>query len=365
MSPVKRGAIVAVTVVILSIAVLSVVLNDSAAESISLGNEGGDTATIVAVTDAPTPGPTPTRTPVPPDVELHPLSIDYLRNRTYEGSDLVVEQTLPRGVNYDQYVVSYDSDGLKIYALLTVPRGDPPPTGWPVVIFNHGYIPPDIYRTTERYEAYVDAFARVGYIVLKSDYRGHGFSEGDPESAYSSPGYTIDVLNALAAIRRFPSADVNRIGMWGHSMGGWITMRAMVVDPDIRAGVIWGGVVGSYDDLFEHWWGPRNRRGSVNNWRRSVLRDYTVGDNEAALWASLQATSYLNEISGPIQLHHARGDATVPYALSVVFDGQLRDAGQHSELLLYQGDDHNISRNRDLAFTLSVVFFDEYVKNID
>lgn len=314
----------------------------------------------ISTTNA-TPGSTPTRTPVPPGAELHPLSIDYLRNRTYEGSDLVVEQTLPRGVNYDQYVVSYDSDGLKIYALLTVPQGEAPPTGWPVVVFNHGYIPPDIYRTTERYVAYVDAFARSGYIVLKSDYRGHGSSEGRPESAYSSQAYTIDVLNALASIRRFPSADINRIGMWGHSMGGWITMRAMVVDPDIRAGVIWGGVVGSYDDLFDIWWRNRGRRGDVTDWRNRVLADY--GGNSQPLWDTLSATSYLDEISGPIQLHHARADATVPYELSVAFDKHMRNAGRHSELLLYPGDDHNISRNLDLAFTLSVVFFDAYVKN--
>ena len=121
---------------------------------------------------------------------------------------------------YDPLLVSYESDGLKIYALLTVPNGDEPATGWPVVIFNHGYIPPAQYRTTERYVAYVDAFARNGYIVFRSDYRGHGSSEGEARGGYGSPDYTIDVLNAVSSIKRFPDADPNRIGMWGHSMGG-------------------------------------------------------------------------------------------------------------------------------------------------
>ena len=61
---------------------------------------------------------------------------------------------------------------------MTVPNGPKPATGWPVVIFNHGYIPPAQYVTTERYVAYQDAFARAGYISFKSDYRGHGKSEG-------------------------------------------------------------------------------------------------------------------------------------------------------------------------------------------
>ena len=73
------------------------------------------------------------------------------------------------GVNYDQYIVSYLSDGLRIYALLTVPRGEKPESGRPIVIFNHGYIPPEQYQTKERYVAYVDAFAGNGYIVFRSD----------------------------------------------------------------------------------------------------------------------------------------------------------------------------------------------------
>lgn len=56
-------------------------------------------------------------------------------------------------MNYDRYVVSYQSEGLKIYALLTIPRDSKPPTGYLAIVFNHGYIPPDVYRTTERYVA--------------------------------------------------------------------------------------------------------------------------------------------------------------------------------------------------------------------
>ena len=48
-----------------------------------------------------------------------------------------------------------------------------------MIVFNHGYIPPAEYRTTERYVAYVDGFARNGYIVFRPDYRGHDQSEGE------------------------------------------------------------------------------------------------------------------------------------------------------------------------------------------
>src|SRR3989338_3313652 len=185
--------------------------------------------------------------------EPHKLTIQSLRQGTYSGSDIVIEETLSPGGNYSRYLVSYRSEELKIYALLTVPNGEKPVSGWPVIIFNHGYIPPKEYRTTERYIAYTDGFSRNGYILLRPDYRGHGNSEGTPSGAYGSNDYTIDVLNALSSIRRFKEADQNRIGMWGHSMGGFITLRAMVVNKNIKAGVIWGGVVASFPDLLNNW----------------------------------------------------------------------------------------------------------------
>src|SRR3990167_9420105 len=145
--------------------------------------------------------------------DLRPLSIEYMRQQFYPGSEITIEQTLPSGSNYNQYIASYKSDGLKIYALLTVPKEPKPKNGWPVIIFNHGFIPPDQYRTTERYVAYVDAFARAGYIVFKSDYRGHGNSEGKAEGGYGSNAYTIDILNAVSSTKKYKDADPERIGM--------------------------------------------------------------------------------------------------------------------------------------------------------
>ena len=99
--------------------------------------------------------------------------------------------------------------------------------------------------------AYVDAFARNGYIVFRSDYRGHGSSEGEATSSRGSPDYTIDVLNAVSSMKRYADADPERIGMWGHSMGGLLTLRSMVTTNDVKAGVVWAGVVATYTELYE------------------------------------------------------------------------------------------------------------------
>ncbi len=312
-----------------------------------------------------TPSPTPTATPTP----LHPLMIPVMRAQAYPGSELVFERTLEPGANYDRYVVSYESEGHTIYALFTVPWGETPENGWPVILFNHGWIEPAEYRTTERYLDYVDAIARSGYIVLRSDYRGHGESEGEPIVAYRSPGYTADVLVALASVQNYEDADGDRIGMWGHSMGGFITLRAMVVSDEIKAGVIWGGVVVSYPDMFTRW-----RRQDENGHtptpdptreerrRRSWYEPYGSPEENPDFWAAMSSNSYLADLSGPIQLHHGTGDSTVPHEFSEILAAEMAAAGVPGELYLYEGDNHNLAISFWTAMNRSLEFFDTHVK---
>lgn len=302
--------------------------------------------------------------------ELNELAIARLRQGEYPGSDIVIEQTLSPGSNYQRYIASYKSEGLKIYALLTVPNGEKPQTGWPVVIFNHGYVPPAEYRTTERYIAYTDAFSRNGYIVFRSDYRGHGSSEGTASGGYGSNNYTIDILNALSSVKKYKDADPDRIGMWGHSMGGFITLRSMVVTKDIKAGVIWAGVVASYPDLINNW-----RRGTFTppttiptralGWRNQLIEKYGTPEENPEFWNSISANSYLKDIGGPIQIHHGTNDTSVPVLFSQKLKEQMDSAGKTNELYIYQGDDHNIEANFNVAAQRSVEFFDRYLKGGD
>jgi len=309
-----------------------------------------------------TPTITPTSTPTP-----HPMSILAQRQRSYPGSEIVIEETLEPGDNYNRYYAYYLSEGLKIYALLTVPEGDPPPGGWPAIVFNHGYIPPDVYVTTERYINYVDQLARHGYIVFRIDYRGHDRSEGEARGAYGYPDYSTDVLNALASLKAYPLVDPGRIGMWGHSMGGFLTLRAMVISPDVKAGVIWAGVVASYPDMLSRWRRsdgptPTPNPSATRRWRSSWVEQYGTPEENPQFWTSISANSYLSDLSGPIQLHHGTADESVPLEFSESLYQQLQEAGKTAELYTYPGDNHNISNYFTQAMIYTLEFFDRYLK---
>src|SRR3989344_7365336 len=304
-------------------------------------------------------------------LSLHPLSIESLRKKEFPGSELVIEETLKPGSNYSRYIASYQSEGLKIFGLLTVPQGKKPETGWPVIIFNHGYIAPTEYRTTERYTAYTDAFSRNGYMLFRPDYRGHGNSEGAAEGGYGSNAYTVDVLNALSSVQQHKDADPHSIGMWGHSMGGFITLRSMVVSKDIKAGVIWAGVVGSYPDMTKNWRRNRNPNyisptlpAGARRWRDRLIELFGEPSNDSPFWQSISANFFLKDISGPLQLHHGTADESVPVEFSETLAKQMKDAGKTAELYTYTGDDHNISGNFNIAMERSIEFFDKYLKNV-
>lgn len=310
----------------------------------------------------PTLSPTPTLTPTPIP---HPMDILAMRRGSYPGSEIVIEQELERGANYSRFYAYYLSEGLKIYALLTVPDGDAPPGGWPGIVFNHGYIPPDVYRTTERYVAYVDRLASAGYVVFRIDYRGHDRSEGEANGAYGNPGYTVDVLNAVSALQRLPQVNPEKIGMWGHSMGGFLTLRSMVITRQVKAGVIWAGVVGSYEDMMYNW-----RRTaplptpstSARRWRLDWVQQYGNPTENPNFWDSVSANAFLADLSGPLQLHHGTADAEVPPEFSQKLVEQGAAAGQTVELFTYPGDDHNLSVYFSQAMNRTVDFFDRYLK---
>lgn len=311
---------------------------------------------------------TPKQSASPPSVSSVPLSIEYMRQQKYPGSDITIEEQLPPGSNYDRYLTSYQSDGLKIYALLTVPQGTPPTGGWPVIIFNHGYIPPAEYQTTERYIAYTDAFSRNGYVLFRPDYRGHGNSEGTPEGGYYSPAYTIDVLNAVASVKKYPGVNPAKIGMWGHSMGGHITLRSMVTTKDVKAGVIWAGVVANYEDLANNWRRSRpfmpSQREQITRrpGRQSLIAKYGDFQANPHFWQSIAPISFVKDVSGPIQIHHGTADEEVPVLFSERLRDALKEEGKPVEMYTYEGDDHNVSQNLGLALERSVAFFDRYLK---
>ena len=297
-----------------------------------------------------------------------PLAINAMREKSYPGSAITVEQTLSPGTNYNRYVVSYQSDGLKIYGLLTVPVGQKPAGGFPVILFNHGYIAPKSYSTTTSYAVMVDPLATAGYIVFMPDYRGNGNSEGKPVQPYVSPDYVTDSMNALATIKKYKDANSDKIGVFGHSMGGNISLHELVITHDIKAGELMAGVVGNEAGLAQ-WWAHRFAVHSIvgNDLDtyyafEKMTQDYGTLDNDPGYWNAIDPTKFIDFISVPIEIQVGSADEDVPVDFSTSLYTSLQQAGKNVTFKEYSGADHNLAPDTVSAMAETIAFFNKYLK---
>ncbi len=294
------------------------------------------------------------------EVSSSPMYIESLRTRDYPVSEIVIEETLEPGSNYQRFIASYMSDGYKIYGLLTIPDDHRTGEGFPTIVFLHGFIRPETYVTTADYVATQDGLARSGLTTFKPDFRGHGKSEGTASGAFFSEAYTVDTLNAISALENYEYTDPNSIGLWGHSNGGATGLRVMTVTDKVKAGVFWAGVVGSYPDMLETYISEIHFLQRISP---EVIEEYGSPSDNPDYWNQIDPYSYLESVSGPIQLHHGTADSSVPMDLSISLRNALQEKGGVVEFYQYEGADHNLSGvSFTEAMSRSVEFFDEYLE---
>lgn len=125
--------------------------------------------------------------------------------------------------------------GVTMSGLLYTPAGATAQSPAPGVLAVHGYI-----NTRETQDAFAIELARRGFVVLAMDQRGHGYSGG----AAMTEGFGGP--DGLAYLRSLPQVDKDRIGLEGHSMGGWTVLAAAKAMPDgYRAMVLEGSSTGA------------------------------------------------------------------------------------------------------------------------
>lgn len=292
------------------------------------------------------------------------MTIPYLRGRNYT-SRLGGLEKITEYESYTSYRTSYDSDGLTIYGLLTIPKNTPSASSgrWPAIVFVHGYIPPAQYKTTSNYVSYVDYLARSGFVVFKIDLRGNDQSQGEASGAYYSSGYVIDSLNARAALESADFVNPNAIGLWGHSMAGNVVMRAFAARPRIPAVVIWAGAGYTYADLSAYRISDASYRPSaptsgVRREQQGVRQKYGQFSATNPYWRQVAVTDYLTDLKGAVEIHHAVDDPVVSIEYSRNLIKLLDKTSVPHQLFEYPSGGHNISGvSFGVAMQRTVEFF--------
>jgi dipeptidyl aminopeptidase/acylaminoacyl peptidase len=300
-----------------------------------------------------------------------------LREQTFEGGEISLDVVLGLTDTYTRYLISYPSDGLRITGILQIPAGDGP---FPVIIMNHGYSARSTYVSgdgTDRASVYL---VERGYITIASDYRSWGGSDIAP--TFFHTGLVVDVMNLIASLDSIPQADLNRIGMWGHSMGGGITTKILTLQSPVRAAVLYAPNSADDADLVARWGygciGDIYAGESLETCNSAdvipeslsaeIITAYKESATSVEKMREIAPIYFLDSVSVPIQIHigSADGDtiSSTPPEWSYKLNQALLDAGKDVEMFVYEGERHSFIGDAWLLFMNRVVsFFDENLKN--
>lgn len=301
------------------------------------GSAGGDAS------PSSEPSSEPAETPTPEEKEKEkerlpplrdPVSLPALMRQDFTASRITPGRVVAETDAYTRSEVTYRSGGLTVSGILLRPRGEGP---FPGIVLNHGYIDPEVYATGQGLAREQDWLARAGYAVLHTDYRGHATSSpADPLDRESRLGYTRDAINAVLALEREPYVDPERMAMLGRSMGGGVTLNALVAYPDlVEAAVIYASVSSSYLDNL--------RQFTLQSRPDAAQALYDrFGTPEAAprFYRDLSSRTFFDQISDPLLIHHGTNDETCPFPWAQTTQQLLTDAGANSRLEVYQGEMH-------------------------
>lgn len=249
-------------------------------------------------------------------------------------------------------------DGTNLLARVSLPANYDPAKRYPVIV---GSVYSDAVRNqwggrrahpTWGIDQY---FVAQGYIVLNVNIRGSwGQGRDHNQTQYHSYG-EADINDLESGVRYLVEkgyADPKRVGIWGSSYGGLMTIMSLSKKPGVYA----AGIAGA----------P-----ATNVWHAYPSQMWIMGPPEGAdMPARYEAQSALYQAKGirdPLMIIHGTRDPVVLYSDTIALAEQMIQREQMFELVTLPGANHawasdNLPQAR-FAFRKMIDFFDRNVKN--
>ena len=249
-------------------------------------------------------------------------------------------------------------DGRMNEGLLYKPENFDSTKKYPIIFYyyerdaetRYNYIAPQPSRSIIN----IPYFVSNGYLVFDPDI---WYKKGQPgEDAYNS------VMSAVKYLSRFKWVDTTKMGLEGHSWGGYQTAYLVTRTP-IFAAAEAGAPVANMTSAY----------GGIR-WSTGISRQFQYERSQSRLGASLwqQPELYIknsplfraDKVTTPLLIMHNDADGAVPWYQGIELFSALRRLGKKVWLMEYNGEDHGLieRRNRkDWSQRLSQ-FFDYYLK---
>ena len=252
-----------------------------------------------------------------------------------------------------------DARGNQLQATLALPANYQPGQRYPMLVYfyelmsqNHHQFSMPVYDD----RPHMSTYASDGYLVLQPDVV---YSIGTPGSSALD-----DVGSAVRKVIELGYADPERIGLQGHSWGGYQSSY-IVTQTDMFAAVVTGApptnLVSFYNELYK----------STGTVQQGIMEIGQVRMGEGAtpwsaheLYESQSPVHQAEKITTPFMILHGTDDGAVDWHQGLEFYNAARRLGKEVILLSYPGEGHHLGREenqKDFQIRMKQ-YFDHYLK---
>lgn len=252
-----------------------------------------------------------------------------------------------------------NSRGQRLQATLTLPAGYEPGRKYPMLVYfyelmsdtHHNFSFP-VYDD----RPHISTYASNGYLVLQPDVR---YVIGRPGSS------ALDcVTSAVKKVIELGYADPARIGLQGHSWGGYQS-SFIVTQTDMFAAVVTGApptnLVSFYGTLYRS---SGNIQQGITEVGQVRMGAGATPWSAKALYESQSPIHNAPNIKTPFMILHGSADGSVDAGQGLEFYAAARRLGKEVILLWYPDEGHHLGRKenqKDFQIRMRQ-FFDHYLK---
>ncbi|MDI6845868.1 MAG: DPP IV N-terminal domain-containing protein [Candidatus Saccharicenans sp.] len=196
------------------------------------------------------------------------------------------------------------------------------------------------------------ALAQLGFIVIEVGNRGgspmrskwyHNYGYGNlRDYGLADKKYAIEQLAA-----RHDFIDINRVGIYGHSGGGFMTAAAMLVYPDFfKVGVASSG--NHENNIYNRWWSEKHHG----------VKEVVDKDGQIKFEYSIDTNSELaRNLKGRLLLVTGDIDDNVHPANTLRLAAALIKAGKRFDFFIFPGQRHGFGDMNDYWFWIRADYF--------
>jgi dipeptidyl aminopeptidase/acylaminoacyl peptidase len=280
---------------------------------------------------------------------------DIASGASRPATQLAIASLTPLVLPKSQVVAYKSFDGTVVSAIVTMPANLKRDGSNPAIVLPHGG---PTGQALDGYSRYATAFASRGYVVIQPNFRGStGYGKAFQEANYKDLGGG-DLKDTIAA-KHFLVAtgyvDPKRVGIFGGSYGGFMTLMAIGRAPDeFAAAVQWFGII-NWRTMY------RDQDEQLKAYQRGLLG---TPDSDPKVYDAASPLTYIRNARAPLLTIQGENDIRVPRGQAQEVNDILKAKGNVVETVFYPAEGHGFQKRENQLDSLrrTVDWFDKYLK---